>query len=72
MAVAARLQAKVNDQFQEIISKNLEAPDALLAFPATKAQNWRLHLRAGMTGAVVLRGLRFFHGEDEIFPRLVP
>jgi hypothetical protein len=72
MARAARLQAKVNGQFQELISQNLESQDTALKFPGTKAQDWRLSLKAGGTGAVVVRGLRFFHGEDEIFPRLVP
>jgi hypothetical protein len=51
---------------------NFLVQDAVLKFRATKAQAWRFYLKAGRTGAVVVRGLRFFQGEDEIFPRLVP
>jgi hypothetical protein len=71
-AQAARLEAKVNNQLRDVVSQDLESQDATLRFPATKAQEWILHLKAGGSGAVVVRGLRFFNGEDEIFPRFVP
>ncbi len=71
-ALAARLQAKVNDEFRDVVSQDMVSQDATLRFPATKAQEWLLHLKAGESGMVVVRGLRFFVGEDEIFPRFVP
>jgi hypothetical protein len=71
-AHAARLQAKVNNQFRDVVSQDMKSQDATLRFRATKAQEWLLHLKTGGSGAVVVRGLRFFNGEDEIFPRFVP
>lgn len=72
MAQAARLSAKLNGNMRLVCSRALTQPDSMLEFPVVEAKDWRLELQAGATGMVVLRGLRFFHNEDEIFPRPVP
>jgi hypothetical protein len=46
--------------------------DATVEVPKTKGKAWRLEFRADESGAVVLRGLRLFSDEDELFPPLVP
>src|SRR5581483_10185060 len=59
--------------FRQIHQAELKSPDEVVTLPQpTTAREWRLSFRVGKTGCVVLRGLRFFSGEDELFPPLVP
>ena len=45
--------------------------DGVLTFPAVESARWRLILTPGKSKKVVVRGIRFWSGEDEIFrPRL--
>jgi hypothetical protein len=44
----------------------------MVTLPKTKGQVWRLEFQAGESQQVVLRGLRYFSGADELFPPLVP
>jgi hypothetical protein len=68
-AEQARVWAGSKKGFRQVGSTKLSSPDSAVEFPAAKAQVWRLELQAGPSGMVVLRGLRFFHGENEMFPR---
>jgi hypothetical protein len=72
MAHCVRVWANSKNDFREVALRNLPSPDSVVEFAATKARIWRLDLQAGQTGMVVLRGLRFFCGENELFPRPVP
>lgn len=68
-ARAVRVEAAGEDgAFREIAAAPLDGkPDAALRFPATTAVRWRVHLRAGDSGKIVVRGLRFFAGRRELF-----
>ncbi len=46
--------------------------DQSVAFAARRAREWRLRLRRGDSGYITLRGLRFFDGQVEILPKMVP
>jgi len=57
---------------REIAAAGLATPDETVKFPPTRARRWRFEFRAGGSGYVVLRGLRFFSGDDELFGPLIP
>ena len=59
-------------QPQLIAEADLKSADDSVMVPKTKGRVWRLEFRATESGVVVLRGLQFFSGDDEVFPPLVP
>jgi hypothetical protein len=59
-------------EYRRVMEAELQSVDATVDVPKTKGKIWRLEFKADETGMVVLRGLRFFSGEDELFPPLVP
>jgi hypothetical protein len=59
-------------QPQLIAEADLKSADDSVMVPKTKGRMWRLEFRATESGVVVLRGLQFFSGNDEVFPPLVP
>jgi hypothetical protein len=59
-------------QFRQLVEAALPSADGTVAVPKVKAKEWRFEFRAGESQAVTLRGLRFYAGEDELFPPLVP
>jgi hypothetical protein len=72
-AKAARIAVQVeNRQFTKLVEADLKAVDDTVAFEKTKGQVWRFEFQAGESGCVVLRGLQFFSGDDELFPPQVP
>lgn len=59
--------------FQDVAQRDLPFVNATIGFPATVGQTWRLVLTAvDNDNMVVLRGMRFFSGSDEIFPPFIP
>jgi hypothetical protein len=58
--------------YGRVAEAELPSVDATVEVPKTKGKAWRLEFRADESGAVVLRGLRLFSDEDELFPPLVP
>jgi hypothetical protein len=60
------------NKFRPVIETSLKSIDDALGLPKVKAQTWKLDFRAGPSGFVVLRGIQFYAGKDEIFPSLVP
>ena len=50
----------------------LKSVDDVVKLPKTKAKVWQFEFQAGESGIVVLRGLQFFSGDDELFPPLIP
>ena len=44
-------------------------PDGSLSFKSVESKKWKLKLQAGKSKKVVVRGLRFFHGERELYPQ---
>ena len=54
--------------YQDVTVVPLPDADALVQFPATSARKWRVLFRAGSSNKVVIRGLRFYSGTNELFP----
>jgi hypothetical protein len=71
-AEAVRIAAKTEGDFRDVVEKPLASAEDAVMFRPTKARTWRFHFKAGKSRIVVIRGLRFFSGEQEIFPALVP
>jgi hypothetical protein len=55
-----------------VTEQNLAGPDATIGFARRTSQTWRLEFQTTDTQMVVIRGLEFFDGSDEVFPPLVP
>jgi hypothetical protein len=54
--------------FQFITRKSVGSANATIQFPVTSAQKWKLAFRGDVGGHVVIRGLRFFCGAQELYP----
>jgi hypothetical protein len=60
-------------KFRSVAKADLKSVDDMVKFPKTKGRVWQFEFQAGEPGGcVVLRGLQFFAGDDELFPPLVP
>jgi hypothetical protein len=71
-ATALRLEMELDGALREVVTAPLAAADVEVSFAPTTARSWRFHLQAGASKMVVVRGLQFFAGADEVFPPLVP
>ena len=71
-ATAVRIEAKKGDAFKPVLEQPLSSANAQVAFGPATGQTWRLRFKAGSSGKVLIRGLRFFEGDEEIFPPFVP
>lgn len=62
-----------NGNLQPLIEGPTNNPDIHLIFSLPlPSRTWRLSLRAGASGSVVVRGFRFFKGLKELFPPIKP
>lgn len=68
----ARIQVQKGNDFEDVAEQDLEAPDGTVSMSPTRGQTWRVHLLAGPSKMVVVRGLRFASPSGEIFPPAVP
>jgi hypothetical protein len=66
------LVKRVDGSYGTIADSPINAIDERIQFDRTKGDVWKLEMRAGPTGYVVIRGLQFYSGIREIFPPLVP
>ncbi len=71
-AAGVRVEAAVDGRFLQLIARDLSLVDDEVRFAPTAARAWRLSFRAGPSGAVVIRGLDFFSGDEAVFPRCPP
>jgi hypothetical protein len=71
-AEGLRIAVDTGSGLREIAAKPLASADATVSFPPTKARTWEFTFKAGESRSVVIRGLQFFSGDEEIFPPLVP
>jgi hypothetical protein len=55
-----------------VTDADLASPDAEVAFAPARGRRWRIALESADRGQVTVRGLRFFSGDAEVFPPLVP
>jgi len=69
--VAAKVFTEDGKSEMQCDESGLE-PFASLSFNSVESKKWKLELKAGKKRMVVLRGLRFFNGEREMYPQLVP
>jgi hypothetical protein len=60
------------EQIRQLVTVDLKSVDEIVSLPKTAGRIWRFDLQAGDSGCVVLRGLQFYAGDDELFPPLVP
>lgn len=70
-AVALRVDAlgSNDDKVLTVMrAQKLSTADTVVRFPQTMSRVWRIALQTGESGAVVIRGLRFFVGGKEVFP----
>ncbi len=72
-AQAVRVSVQDSERrFQAVAKAGLKSIDEMVNLPKTKGRVWQFEFQAGESGFVVLRGLQFFFGDDELFPPLVP
>ncbi len=67
-----RLETNDPDSRQPVVETPLKSFDETVTFPAAAATRWTLTLTAGPSRTLVLRGLRFFDGDEEVCPHMVP
>jgi len=71
-AHAVRILAASGEGWTEVVEAELPTVDCVVTLAPTTAQGWRFRFRAGESNRVVVRGLRFFSGETEVFPPFLP
>lgn len=71
-AEAVRIEAETAGRLQDVAAKNSLSPDDEVRFPPAEARRWKFFFKAGKTRRVVVRGLRFFLSDEELFPPFVP
>lgn len=72
-ATAIRISTRRSTgKWREVTQSSIEVPDEEVVFKKTNSKNWKIELKAGESNVIVVRGLRFYDGERELFPPLVP
>ena len=72
-AEAVRISTRTKrGEYSLVNESRLRSVDERVNFTFTKAQYLKLDLKAGSSGYVVVRGLQFFSGSEEIFNPLIP
>jgi len=72
-AEAVRISTRTKGgEYSLVKESRLRSVDERVNFIFTKAQYLKLDLKAGSSGYVVVRGLQFFSGSEEIFNPLIP
>lgn len=72
-ALAMRLwKSTQSKEFEKVTEATLKKTNEKVVFAYSEAQRWKLELKAGASGYVVVRGLQFYSGSEEIFPPLIP
>lgn len=69
LARRARVATLDADPPRDLADAPLAGMDAMVAFAGTTSRRWRVALMAGPRRMVVVRGLRFLNGSEEILPR---
>jgi len=67
------MREETGGKFRGVVKADLKSVDETVTLPKTKGRVWQFEFEAGEDGGcVVLRGLQFFTGDDELFPPLIP
>jgi hypothetical protein len=68
------MRIEVKDQagkFREVAKAKTKGADSSIKFAKTQGREWRFGFEAGDSGEVILRGMRFFVGDDEVYAPLI-
>lgn len=68
LVIAAKVYAVNGNQSKLLCNADGLKQFDSLAFTSTSSKKWKLELQAGKSKKVVLRGLRFFNGKQELYP----
>lgn len=71
-ASAVRIASHDHGSKPQLVDQLLSDVNEIVTFPATTARRWTITLTSGPSKIIVLRGLRFFDGSEEIFPHMIP
>ena len=71
LAVRISVQDSAN-AFRVVAGKDLETADDALRFRKTSGRIWKLEFRTAPGKSVVVRGIEYFSGGEELFPPLAP
>jgi hypothetical protein len=71
-ATAMRLDAVKGDVRTSVAEQQVKSVDALVTFPLVESATWTLRMESGKSKILVIRGLRFFDGDEEVCPHMVP
>lgn len=67
-----RLEAVDGERSRPAADQDVTEIDATVTFPATTSRVWKLTLTPGKSRILVIRGIRFLNGDQEIVPHMVP
>lgn len=67
-----KLSANDGEASRQVVEKSLKSVDERVTFEPTESKVWSLRLQASASRLIVIRGLRFFDGDEEVLPRMVP
>ncbi len=68
----AQILAWINQAYVLVADQALETVDAEVVFGEVESDRWTVHLEAGLSQQVVVRGLQFHLGDLEVFPPFIP
>ena len=71
-AKSVQVQVEKEGGFVDVCTYELESLNEYISFNKTKAQVWRLSFKTQMNRKVIIRGIRFFTDQCEIFSPVVP
>ncbi len=71
-ATALRLTVVDGTDRRTVVEQADLGVNQIVKFPPVAATNWSLELSAGKSRTLVIRGLRFFDGDEEVCPHQVP
>lgn len=69
---AVRVETADGTPRRRVVDKEIKLVDDVVQFAPTQATKWVLTLTAGPSRIIIIRGLRFFDGDSEVCPHLVP
>lgn len=70
---ATAMRLETNDQAPTlVVEKPVKSIDETVTFAPTEATKWSLTLTAGASRILIIRGLQFFNGDEEVCPHMVP
>jgi hypothetical protein len=70
-ARAVRIEPQVRGNWHQVLQTNLTSIDQKVTFQPATAQVWKINFQAGPSKWVVIRGLQFYSGNEEVFPPMI-